>query len=137
MKKTACAIAEYGEKKLKKKLNPAAFTRAHLSSIENCFYCRKSMNLPDTADQVYCMARHKAQKVSHYCPAYEYPMFYLVKEDPMEQFRKELLDYVGTAWATLGYPVILEYVSRLSNPDITPSELVEIAEELNYPPADF
>ena len=55
----------------------------------------------------------------------------------MEQFRQELLDYVGTAWATLGYPVILEYVSRLSNPDITPSELVEIAEELNYPPADF
>ena len=55
----------------------------------------------------------------------------------MDKFRRDMLDYVGTAWATLGYPIVLEYVTRLSNPDMTPSELVEIAEELNYPPADF
>lgn len=55
----------------------------------------------------------------------------------MDKFRQDMLDYVGTAWTTFGYPVIIDYVSRLSNPDITPSELVEIAEELNYPPADF
>ena len=53
-------------------------------------------------------------------------------EEHYEQLRQDLLDYVGTAWATCRYPILMEYLSRLSDPNLTVDELLSIDSELNF-----